>query len=284
MNVNASGNERTVAIVLHDVSPGSWAACRRLARCVDSIAPALPKTWLVVPHFHGEMPTSPWIRGLDQVLARGDELALHGWLHVDEGLPTGWLDRLKRRWYTAGEGEFAGLDAVEAARRLAAGMSWFADNGWPLHGFVAPAWLMSDGARFALARGGLDYTCTLTHFSAWQMTREGSPRSPRETTSVPSLALVYSTRAAWRRRLSCLWNGAIAWQQRHMDLLRFELHPADVEHRSVRRSWMSLLEKALLDREPVTLSEAARRLVARERPVRAQSPTAHASAFRYRET
>ena len=54
-----------------------------------------------------------------------------------------------RRIYTW-EGEFYALDHAEAKTRLAAGIELFRRRGWPLHGFVAPAWLMSAGTRQAL--------------------------------------------------------------------------------------------------------------------------------------
>ena len=62
-----------------------------------------------------------------------------------------------RRIYTW-EGEFYALDHAEAKARLAAGIELFRRRGWPLHGFVAPAWLMSAGTRQALGESGLRYT------------------------------------------------------------------------------------------------------------------------------
>lgn len=50
------------------------------------------------------------------------------------------------------------LDHAEAKTRLAAGIELFRRRGWPLHGFVAPAWLMSAGTRQALGESGLRYT------------------------------------------------------------------------------------------------------------------------------
>ena len=70
---------------------------------------------------------------------RGDELALHGCTHRDDGAPQGWLDGLRRSHYTRGEGEFWSLSRREALARMDIGIDWFARNGWPLSGFVAPA-------------------------------------------------------------------------------------------------------------------------------------------------
>lgn len=67
-----------------------------------------------------------------------------------------------RRIYTH-EGEFYGLDEAEALLRLEAGLEVFDRHGWPVAGFVAPAWLMSEGTRQALRRLPLRYTSTPQH-------------------------------------------------------------------------------------------------------------------------
>ena len=67
----------------------------------------------------------------------------------------------------------------------------------------------------------------------------------------------YSTSTAWRRQASLGWNAAVAAALRSNPLLRMELHPRDVEHAAIRRSWQRLLEKHLVDREAVTLARVA---------------------------
>lgn len=241
---------RRLVVVLHDAAPATWADCERVRECVREIAP-LPITWLAVPRYHGAARDARFEAALDAALARGDELALHGFTHRDEGLPQGAIDRLRRRFYTAGEGEFAALSRGAAAHRIALGRRWFEACGWPLAGFVAPAWLMSPGTLEALDAQGFEYTCTLSRIV-----------SLASRTSLHSQAIVYSTRAAWRRAASLGWNAALAQLQRARPLLRFELHPRDARHAPVRRSWMRLLEAALREREATTLREAARALVA----------------------
>jgi hypothetical protein len=236
-----------LAVVLHDAAPSTWADCERLHRCVQSVAP-VPVTWLAVPRYHGERPDTFFEESLDLALARGDELALHGYTHCDGGPTRGWLDHARRRWYTAGEGEFAALAPQHAAQRLRAGRRWFERRGWPLHGFVAPAWLLGEGSRSALDEAGFDYTCTLTALV-----------DLRRKAILHSRAIVYSTRSAWRRTLSRPWNAAVARRQRSAPLLRLELHPGDARHEAVRSSWMRLLERALRGRDALTLSQVVQR-------------------------
>jgi predicted deacetylase len=250
--VKAPAAPRCVAVVLHDVAPSTLAACERLRRCVHEIAP-VPLTWLAVPRYHGAPRDTAFEAALGERLVQGDELALHGWSHRDEGSARGTLDRWRRTVYTAGEGEFAALSQAEARRRLRDGRAWFEAQHWPLHGFVAPAWLTSAGTWAALDELGFGYACTLSRLVALPSRR-----------SLHAQSLVYSTRAAWRRALSLGWNAAVARVERSRPLLRFELHPSDAEHAAVRRSWMRLLAAALREREAVTLSQAVRRLLLEE--------------------
>lgn len=238
-----------LVVVIHDAAPATWSACERLHGCVRQIAP-LPVTWLAVPHWHGAARDAGFEAALDARRTAGDELALHGCTHRDDGTPRGALDRWRRRVYTAGEGEFAALDADAARARLQVGLDWFAEHGWPAHGFVAPAWLASPGTWDALAAAGLRWSCTLSRLVALPSRR-----------ALPSQSIVYSTRAPWRRLASRAWNRGVARVERRGALLRFELHPGDAEHAAVRDSWMRLLERALREREAVTLGQAAARLL-----------------------
>ena len=251
--MNAPAASRCVAVVLHDVAPQTFAACDRLRRCVHEIAP-LPLTWLAVPRYHDAPRDAAFEVALGERLAHGDELALHGWSHRDGGDARGALDRWRRTIYTAGEGEFAALSRAEARRRLRDGRDWFEAQRWPLHGFVAPAWLTSAGTWDALDELGFGYACTLSRLVALPSRR-----------SLHAQSIVYSTRTAWRRALSLGWNAAVASLERSRALLRFELHPGDAEHAAVRRSWMRLLTAALREREAVTLSQAVQRLLVEEK-------------------
>lgn len=233
-----------IAVVLHDAAPATWAACQRVLGAIAEVAP-VPVTLLAVPRYHFDNYDRSFERQLDDRLARGDELALHGYTHWDDGTPTGWIDYMRRRWYTASEGEFCALGSDDAIVRMCAGARWFERNKWPLHGFVAPAWLMSDGTWDALNRMSFAYTCTL---------REVYDLRRHKTTH--SHSLVYSTRSAWRRALSRPVNRVVARQIAAQPLVRLELHPWDADYKEVRQSWQDLLAGFLADRNAVTMVEA----------------------------
>lgn len=250
-----------LCIAIHDVAPATWPACARLLALVDALG-APPVTLLVVPDWHrrGAIDTDPeFRRAIDARGARGDELALHGLVHLDEAAPPrGLTDRVRRRVLTAGEGEFAALDEREALARIDAGLLGFARCGWSAQGFVAPAWLLGDGARAALARTPLRWTSTHAALEdsggRWRM-------------AAPVLSA--SARSAWRRRASRLWLPFAARAWHAAPLLRVALHPADADHPELLDAWRDVLGVLLARRDALTKSAAiARRDVSREIAVR----------------
>ncbi len=135
----------------------------------------------------------------------------------------------------------------EATRRIEAGVAWFREHGWPLAGFVAPAWLLGPGAWQALATQRFEYTATLRELV--HLPGRGS---------VKSQSVVYSTSNAWRRQSSLLWNATVARLERGNRVLRLELHPRDADFADVRRSWQKVLARALHDRRAVTVADFMR--------------------------
>lgn len=237
---------RWLCVSLHDVAPATWSRCCRVLAAVQEVAD-VPVTLLVVPALHGtcsaDDPT--FVAALDECHRRGHELVLHGYFHEDPGTPDTFGDWIRRRVLTAGEGEFAALDEREAAERIRLGRAWFAAQGWPVEGFVPPAWLMSTAARRALHGQGFSYTTSLHHLHLLQ-----------EGRAVPAPCVTYSTRSWLRRSLSCGHAASVVRATRHMPLVRLALHPQDADYRSVRRSWQRHLARWLDDRWPVTKRDA----------------------------
>lgn len=244
--------QRAIAIQLHDVAPACWEGCSRVLRVLRALAQdqgtPLPVTLLVVPRWHANPATpEPYLQWLRHQLQRGHGMAIHGYTHRDDGPPAaGWRDRLRREIWTAGEGEFAALDRRSAAARLAGAQAWAAAHGLPAKGFVPPGWLLNGDARHAAADAGFDHLCT---FRDLQVLPDGPV--------LATPALIFSTRARWRRTLSCAWNPWVARRAREAPLLRLDLHPDDAEHADVRRCWTRLLRDALGTRTPVLLADAA---------------------------
>ncbi|WP_422776298.1 DUF2334 domain-containing protein [Pseudomonas mediterranea] len=234
----------SVLLVLHDVAPQTWPDYQPFVEAVDALG-HVPMTWLVVPDFHhtNALDDHPDFRRLlDSRVERGDELVLHGYYHCDDGPPAlhprEWF---MRRVYTH-EGEFYGLSEEAALARLRAGIETFERYQWPLEGFVAPAWLMSEGTRQALRQLPLSYTSDTQHLY----------RLP-DFTPIDAPGLVWSARSAWRRGLSKVLSDQREQRWRQAPVIRLGLHPVDMRHGFSRNYWLRTLKRLLNDgRVPMT--------------------------------
>lgn len=277
-----------LCVSIHDVAPETWAECVQLAQAVREVAD-IPLTWLVVPEFHGHGGRSREFEdGLGHMLARGDELVLHGFTHLDETPGHGGVvDWLLRRGYTQGEGEFAAIGEDEALRKITQGLDWFHERGWPVSGFVAPAWLLGPGAWRAVQASPFLYTTTFSRFyllkqdagiASGQMSPECLPSglvppehlpSSRFSSSVFSPSLVYAARNRIGRALSpyvadmlsCLPRALTPGSER-TTLTRLALHPRDARYPRLVRHAQLLVGRMLATREPMTKASFARILAA----------------------
>jgi len=235
-----------VAIALHDVSPATWRECQALLAMLDATG-AGPLSLLVVPHYHYRVPITEDLafrNAMDERLARGDELVLHGFHHVDAEPPPRTLRGfVERRLLTRSEGEFAALPLDAAKGRLARGIAMFDALGWPLHGFVPPAWLASAAARTAITQcaNRLRYMTVrkgIYRLPGWQFERTAN--------------LCYSPDTAMRRLYSALAIRNELRRARRMPLLRLSLHPQDARVPDVIAHWQRLVVEALGERRPMT--------------------------------
>lgn len=235
--------QRALCVSIHDVAPATWPDCLRLLEAVRAVAPDLSLTWLLVPRFHGDAASSLAMeRALSQLLTAGHELALHGYTHLDTSAPRpGWRDHFLRRIYTQGEGEFAALREEEALHRIDLGLAWFAHHGWPVDGFVPPAWLASVGTRRALRQRPFVYSTSLSRF--YFLPGERSVWSP---------SLMYTARNRAGRCLSPPLAQALALTLARAPLVRLALHPADAHHPALLRHAQHLISLLLQRRRGIT--------------------------------
>lgn len=233
-----------LCVSIHDVAPDTWPQCERLLQAVQAVA-EIPLTWLVVPAYHRSQEADTSLRmqrGLDQRVAAGDALALHGLSHLDEGpAPQDWRQRFIRHVYTTSEGEFSAIDADEARHRIDLGLAWFKQRDWPVAGFVAPAWLLGPGAWCALRDYDFQYTTTLRYLYALPS---------RHALYAPSL--VYAARNSSGRTLSRWRNQLLMHNLATQPLVRLGLHPADAAYPELLRDMQRRLERLLLTRNAMT--------------------------------
>ncbi len=239
-----------LCVSIHDVAPSTWDGCERLARAIREVAD-IPLTWLVVPQYHGQLQRSPEMEAaLGELLARGHETALHGYTHLDPVPVRGsFSSRFWRSVYTTREGEFSALAEDEARRRIRLGLDWFAERGWPVSGFVAPAWLLGEGAWRAVRSFAFDYTTT---FARFHLLHDGG--------SVFTPSMVYSARNRTGRTFSPLVADALAPLLSRAPLVRLSLHPPDARHPRLLLHAQRSIERLLAHRTAATKAASARAL------------------------
>ena len=237
---------RLVSIELHDVAPATWPECEAILRALDDRG-AKHLTLMVVPYYHHGRPIQSdtrFVRALEQRLARGDELSLHGYYHVDEEPPPRTVrGYVQRRVLTRAEGEFAAIDEPSAAWRLSRGIETFAQLGWPLYGFEPPAWLLGEPARRAVARCGYQFEYVsmrngVYRLPAWRFARSAN--------------VCYSPDRPWRRAMSRVLISRELRRASELPLLRLSIHPQDARVPEVMDHWRALIDEALVFRTPVT--------------------------------
>lgn len=241
--------QRALCVSIHDVAPSTWDSCRRLIDGVHQVAD-IPLTLLVVPNYHrlGELVSGAYGEQLQQCIGCGDELALHGYTHLDEE-PIPLWSLFSRAVRTRREGEFAALSQMRANSHLQRGVAWFAQHGWPLSGFIAPAWRLSAGTWHALHNFTFSYTTTLNRFYLLPQRK-----------SILSPSLVLTSRGAWLYQASMMRNRFLVSLLADCELVRVSLHPPDAKAETIR-AWQPMLEELIATRTAMTKAEFARRHV-----------------------
>lgn len=235
--------DRSLIVSFHDLHPGSRAACERfLDLAAEAGVPRL--SLLVVPRWHGAPPFDQdpdFVAWLHRLADAGHDLCLHGNTHAADEIRGGPIARLMARFYTNSEGEFYQLTREEAEIKLEDGLARFGCANLPLHGFTAPAWLLSPPAREVLRDRGFTYN---TLFGRVELLQEDRP--------IAAPTLVFSCRSAWRRFVSIHWTRFWMRVQAEAPVLRLAVHPCDLEHPSILESVLQLLRRARTDRRPIT--------------------------------
>lgn len=211
---------------IHDVSPRFE---REVDRLTDHLQPLLggPRlAMLVVPDHWGSAPLSgdaAFRRRLRGWAEAGIEMFVHGWFHRDDAPRRGF----RQRHMTAGEGEFAALDRAAALDRMRRGRALIEDaTGMPVAGFVAPAWLYSEGAMAALGDAG--FALAEDHMRVWR--------------PADGLALARGPVITWasRSRARTASSLAFAALARHalkpLPVVRVAVHPGDTTKDAIMTS------------------------------------------------
>jgi uncharacterized protein len=223
-----------IAVAVHDVEPATFERCALIRDWLDDHG-IERATLLVIPAadlhpFHDRRPEM--VEWLDACTQRGDAIAQHGFQHRRP--PTA-----SRRANPAAE--FVGLDLDETRRAVDAGRRVLRLAGVQPRGFVAPAYAYTDALRQTVS-GSFDWWATLSRLHV----------SARRSTLAPALTLGTSTRV---KRATSPWL-VRAGARAAGDLLRLDLHPADLDHpRHVGAAERVLRRARRHARQPVTYDD-----------------------------
>jgi len=245
--MNPSPPSRALVVSIHDVSPFTLEAVQTMLAELRGLG-AGRCSLLVVPDHHRrgnflhDKPFCEWL------LARhdeGHEVVIHGYYHRRERKPHETaIQRFMTRAYTADEGEFYDIDEENALSLLNRARQEFASIGLHPRGFIAPAWLLSDGGEQALRKADFRYTTRLRHVLDL---RDGAKHD--------SASMVYSTRNSWRRAVSLPWNAALFHSLDANPLLRVSIHPPDRDHPKIWRQISGCVALGLKNRAAMTYGE-----------------------------
>jgi hypothetical protein len=240
----AGAAQDSIVVSLHDVAPSTR---QTVSKILSELAPCGVRvcSLLVVPDYHHEglftreAEFVSWLRSLQ---ADGHEIVIHGYFHErPPGEKDAWRDKFLTRFYTQNEGEFYDLSYDEALRRIVAARDEFHAHGLKPHGFVAPAWLLSEEAEQAARDADIEYT-----------TRLRTVCDLRSGNIFRARALVYSVSNNWRRSVSRAWNATLFGVVRGAPLLRISIHPPDYSHAAIWRQITRLIKGSVESRTATT--------------------------------
>ena len=233
---------RLLLASIHDVGPAFESEIDALFARLTGLLGSPKIAMLVVPNHWDRAPLSAapgFAHKLRAWADMGVEMFVHGWFHKDLAQHNG-LASFKARHMTAGEGEFLGLDALEAARRMAEGRALIEDIiGRQAAGFIAPAWLYGPGARVALRQSGL--ALAEDHFRVWEAaTNRIVARGP---------VITWATRSPAREASSLFFAALARHMLRPLPVVRVAVHPGDAHSSQVLASIDKCVSALLPGRE-----------------------------------
>jgi len=234
---------RSIAVAIHDVEPATFERCALIRdwlhdHGVDRV------TLLVIPApdlhpFQDRRPDmAAW---LGECARSGDAVAQHGFQHR-QLRRAGAARQLVACVQGGAAAEFVGLDDDETRRAVHAGRRVLHLAGVEPRGFVAPAYAYTAALRETVAAS----------FDWWAGLARVFRAAPGPATTAPALCLGTSTRAKRLTSPLLVRTGALL----SGDVLRLDLHPADLDHPRHIGAVEGVLRRARR-REPVTYDDLA---------------------------
>lgn len=238
-----------ILVCLHDVSPRHMARLRIIDETLVKAGLQGRYSMLVVPNFWRQWPLEEhpefgeWLRDRAE---EGVEMILHGFSHQDETEHSSSIQAWKARTMTAREGEFFGLSYEEARARLQDGRRVVESLiERRVDGFVAPAWLYSEGARLALKDEGFQFA--EDHSQVW------NPQTAKVALRGPVVS--YASRDRLRVVGSLVWSRLSTVVLRQQQTVRFAIHPHDLDVPELFAELLRALNAFCAYRRPILYRE-----------------------------
>jgi predicted deacetylase len=234
---------RSIAVAIHDVEPATFERCALIRDWLHDHA-VHRVTLLVIPApdlhpFHDRRPDmAAW---LGECALNGDAIAQHGFQHRQLRRARA-ARQLVARAQGRGAAEFVGLDDDETRRAVHAGRRVLRLAGVDPRGFVAPAYAYTPALRETVAAS----------FDWWAGLARVFRAAPGPATTAPALCLGTSTRLKRLASPLLVRAGSVA----SGEVLRLDLHPADLDHPRHIGAVEGVLTRAHR-REPVTYDDLA---------------------------
>ena len=216
-----------IVVSLHDVAPSTAELSRRWLELLETLG--VRASLLVIPgRWNGqELSQSPaFVDWLHAAESRGHEIVQHGLLHTrDKNFAS--TSKRSRIGQLLGRG-------CQAFQRLIHGKSIMTKCGFHATGFVAPAWMMSEGTLDALRDTGFQYTNNHTHLINTQTGEKKfvvvTSQRPRSLLSLPGVAVT---------------NGIAKYVESQGKPLRSARHPAALMSPRLREANLKLITQFL---------------------------------------
>ncbi len=248
--------QRRVLLSLHDVAPVHRERIER-AEAVFADLGVEKITYLLIPDYHrqGKSDTDRFAAWCRRPRPFAVNWFLHGYYHLEDTAAddrdASFGEQMKRRYATAGEGEFLALGPNQANARIKRGAAIFERCiGKQPTGFVPPAWLYNDTLPPLLAERGFRYF--EDHHRVYDLQTGLSLGAP---------VVTWATRTPVRKWTSILGTPLLSWWWHRRPTLRLAVHPFDFDHpetvASIRRLWQA----ALRDRLQLHYEEAVAGLI-----------------------
>jgi predicted deacetylase len=242
-----NSSKADLIVSIHDVTQHN---CELVSEMLEQLHEAGAEccSLLVVPnhHKHGVISDNfEFCNWMQKARGNGHEIVAHGFYHLRDPRPDEtFRERLVTGVYTRGEGEFFDLSEFEAEYRLKLVKASFRVAGIETPGFIAPAWLLSEGTERALKTLGFDYT-----------TRIGSIRDLKTRRNTIARSLVYSTSTALRRFCSLGWNALLFGKEQSKPLIRLGVHPPDIKYRHIWKQILGIVRRVRDSHKAITYGD-----------------------------